>query len=310
MAQAFATLSCLAEDRIILGVGTGESMNEVPVGIDWPEQSERFARLREAITLIQQLWAEEFVTFEGEYYKTHNATVYDRPTNPVPIYIAASGPAAARLAGRIGDGFICTSGKGEELYTETLLPSLAEGAEKAGRDVSTMDRMIEMKVSFDTDYARAKEDTKVWAALALPSEKKLGVHDPREMEVLAKEAEPYAHTRWLVSSDPDEHVEQIAPYIGWGFNHLVFHFPGEAQVEAIDRYAEHDPAEAAQPASADGAARRRATPPGGTQPCPTITGWPASGCCSCSTASPWQRSGRSPRSSSRAAGSGPSRSAC
>ncbi len=238
VAQAFATLSCLAENRIILGVGTGESMNEVPVGIDWPDQSERFGRLREAITLIKQLWAEEFVTFDGEYFKTHDATVYDRPTYPVPIYVAASGPAAARLAGRIGDGFICTSGKGEELYTKTLLPSLAEGAEKAGRDVSTMDRMIEMKVSFDTDYARAKEDTKVWAALALPSDKKLGVHDPREMEVLAKEAEPYAHTRWLVSSDPDEHVEQIAPYIGWGFNHLVFHFPGEAQVEAIDRYAE------------------------------------------------------------------------
>ena len=92
MAQAFATLSCLAEDRIILGVGTGESMNEVPVGIDWPEQCERFARLREAITLIKELWAEEFVTFDGEYFKTHEATVYDRPTDPVPIYVAASGP--------------------------------------------------------------------------------------------------------------------------------------------------------------------------------------------------------------------------
>jgi coenzyme F420-dependent glucose-6-phosphate dehydrogenase len=238
VAQAFATLSCLAEDRIILGVGTGESMNEVPVGIDWPEQSERFARLREAITLIKELWAEDFVSFEGQFFRTHEATVYDRPNNPVPIYIAASGPAAARLAGRIGDGFICTSGKGEELYTATLLPSLAEGAEKAGRDVSGMDRMIEMKVSFDTDYDRAKEDTKVWAALALPADKKVGIHDPREMEVLAREAEPYAHTRWLVSSDPDEHVEQIAPYVGWGFNHLVFHFPGEAQLEAIDRYAD------------------------------------------------------------------------
>jgi coenzyme F420-dependent glucose-6-phosphate dehydrogenase len=238
VAQAFATLSCLAEDRIILGVGTGESMNEVPVGIDWPEQGERFARLREAITLIKELWAEDFVTFDGQFFKTHEATVYDRPKNPVPIYVAASGPAAARLAGRVGDGFICTSGKGEELYTQTLLPSLAEGADKAGRDVSGMDRMIEMKVSFDTDYDRAKEDTKVWAALALPGDKKLGVHDPREMEVLAKEAEPYAHTRWLVSADPDEHVEQIAPYIGWGFNHLVFHFPGEAQLEAIDRYAD------------------------------------------------------------------------
>jgi coenzyme F420-dependent glucose-6-phosphate dehydrogenase len=94
VAQAFATLSCLAEGRIILGVGTGESMNEVPVGIEWPDQSERFARLREAITLIKQLWAEEFVNFEGEYFKTHDATVYDRPTYPVPIYVAASGPAA------------------------------------------------------------------------------------------------------------------------------------------------------------------------------------------------------------------------
>jgi coenzyme F420-dependent glucose-6-phosphate dehydrogenase len=238
VAQAFATLSCLAEGRIILGVGTGESMNEVPVGIEWPDQSERFARLREAVTLIKQLWAEEFVNFEGTYFKTHDATVYDRPKIPVPIYIAASGPAAARLAGRIGDGFICTSGKGEELYTQTLLPSLAEGAEKAGRDVSGMERMIEMKVSFDTDYDRAKEDTKVWAALALSGDKKTGVHDPRELEQLAKEAEPIAHTRWLVSADPDEHVEQIAQYVDWGFNHLVFHFPGEDQEAAVIRYGE------------------------------------------------------------------------
>ena len=118
----------LAPKRVILGVGTGESMNEVPVGVDWPEQSERFARLKEAVTLIQQLFREEFVTFEGEHYRTHEATIYDRPEEPVPIYIAASGPAAARLAGRIGDGLICTSGKGPELYTDVLLPGLAEGA--------------------------------------------------------------------------------------------------------------------------------------------------------------------------------------
>jgi coenzyme F420-dependent glucose-6-phosphate dehydrogenase len=236
VAQAFATLGCLAPGRVILGVGTGESMNEVPVGVDWPEQAERFARLREAIALIRQLWTEEFVTFHGEFFHTHEATIYDLPKEQVAIYIAASGPAAARLAGRTGDGFICTSGKGAELYTDTLLPALAEGAEKAGRDVAGIDRMIEMKVSFDHDLAQAMEDTKVWAALALPVEKKVGVHDPREMEILAKEAEPYAHRRWLVSSDADEHVEQIAPYLGYGFNHLVFHFPGDEQEEAIARY--------------------------------------------------------------------------
>ena len=238
VAQAFASLSCLAPGRVILGLGTGESMNEVPVGIDWPDQKERFARLREAVELIGQLWREEFVSFEGQFFRTHEATIYDRPATLVPVYIAASGPAAARLAGRVASGFICTSGKGEELYTETLLPALAEGADKAGRDVTTIDRMIEMKVSFDTDRARALEDTKVWAALALPGEVKAGVHDPRDLERLAREAEPYAHRRWLVSSDPDEHVEQIAPYLGYGFNHLVFHFPGEAQEAAIGRYAE------------------------------------------------------------------------
>ena len=140
VAQAFATLGCLAPGRVILGVGTGESMNEIPVGIEWPEQSERFARLKESVTLIQQLFREDFVTFEGEYYRTHNATIYDRPDEPVPIYIAASGPAAARLAGRIGDGLICTSGKGAELYTETLLPAVEEGAAKAGRDAEPRSR--------------------------------------------------------------------------------------------------------------------------------------------------------------------------
>ncbi len=238
VAQAFASLACLAPGRVILGVGTGESMNEVPVGIDWPEQSERFARLRESVQLIQRLFREEFVSHDGDYYRTHNATIYDRPDEPPPIYIAASGPAAARLAGRIGDGLICTSGKGAELYTETLLPALEEGAAKADRDAAGLARMIEMKVSFDTDADRAREDTKVWAALALPGDKKMGVEDPREMERLAKEAEPYAHTRWLVSADADEHLEQIRTYVDYGFDHLVFHFPGEDQEGAIARYGE------------------------------------------------------------------------
>ena len=164
----------------------------------------------------------------------------------MPIYIAASGPAAARLAGRVADGFICTSGKGPELYTETLLPAVAEGIEKAGRDPADVELMIEMKVSFDTDRARAMEDTKVWAALALSGEQKMGVEDPLEMERLAKGVEDVAHRRWLVSDDPDEHVEQIRPYLEWGFRHLVFHFPGEDQERAIALYAEHVLPEAAR----------------------------------------------------------------
>jgi coenzyme F420-dependent glucose-6-phosphate dehydrogenase len=240
VAQAFATLGCLTPGRVILGVGTGESMNEVPVlDIEWPDTKERFARLKEAVELISRLWREDFVTHEGTYYRTRNATVYDRPETPVPIYIAASGPAAARLAGRVGDGFICTSGKGMELYRETLLPAVAEGAAKAGRDLADLDLTIEMKVAFDTDRRRALEDTRIWAALALPGEVKMGVEDPREMERLAAELPlEKAASRWLVSDDPDEHVEQIRPYIELGFRHLVFHAPGDDQRRFLRLYGE------------------------------------------------------------------------
>jgi coenzyme F420-dependent glucose-6-phosphate dehydrogenase len=238
VAQAFATLGCLAPDRVILGVGTGESLNEVVVGAAWPDQKERFRRLKESVLLIQQLFREDFVSFEGEFYQTHNATLYDKPANPVPVFIAGSGPAASRLAGRIAEGYISTSGKPTELYTEKLLPAVAEGLEKAGRSDDGISRMIEMKVSFDTDRARAMEDTKIWAALALSGEQKMGIEDPREMERLAATVEDVAHRRWLVSDDVDEHIEQIRPYLEWGFDHLVFHFPGDDQERAMALYAE------------------------------------------------------------------------
>ncbi|MBS7538964.1 glucose-6-phosphate dehydrogenase (coenzyme-F420) [Ancylobacter lacus] len=238
VAQAFGTLGQMFPGRVILGVGTGESLNEVPAtGGPWPEMKERFARLREAVRLIRQLWSEERVTFEGEYYRTEGATIYDRPDQPVPIYIAGAGPMIAKYAGRAGDGFICTSGKGWDLYTETLLPNVAEGLAASGRDGAGYDRMIEMKVSFDTDLARAREDTRLWAALALSAEEKMSVEDPLEMERLA-DALPAERTakRWIVSTDPDEHVEKIGAYIALGFRHLVFHAPGADQERFLRLY--------------------------------------------------------------------------
>lgn len=148
VAQAFGTLACLYPDRLLLGVGSGEAMNEVGVtGVEWPGFAERFARLREAVELIRALWREERVSFDGTYYRTSGATVYDRPDRPVPIYVAAGGPVMAKYAGRVADGFICTSGKGMELYRDTLLPAVAEGMAAAGRDRAGIDRMIEIKLS-------------------------------------------------------------------------------------------------------------------------------------------------------------------
>ena len=235
VAQMAATIEGLAPGRAFLGIGTGESMNEVPLGIAWPEIKERFARMRESVELMQRLWKEEFVTFEGQFYRTKNATIYERPASGrVPLYIAATGEAAARLAGRVGDGFICTSGKGEELYTTTLIPAVREGAKKAARDATAIDMMIEVKVSYDADAKRAMDDTLHWAALALPGEQKVGVEDPREMERLAATLTPaQTASRWIVSSDPDEIAERIGAYVKMGFGHLLIHGPGPDQERFI-----------------------------------------------------------------------------
>jgi coenzyme F420-dependent glucose-6-phosphate dehydrogenase len=237
VAQAFATLGCLFPGRVVLGVGSGESMNEVPLGADWPEPKERFARLREAVSLIRRLWTEERVTFEGTYYRTEQATIYDRPEVPVPIYVAASGPAATRYAGREGDGYITTSGKAASLYTDTLLPAVQEGVQKSGRTMADLDLQIEVKVSFDHDRQRALEDCRFWGALALSPEEKTGVEDPLEMQRLA-DALPIerAASRFIVSDDPDEHVASILRYADLGFNHLVFHAPGPDQERFLRLY--------------------------------------------------------------------------
>lgn len=125
-----------------------------------------------------------------------------------------------------------------ELYSETLLPAVRQGAEAARRDYDSIEKMIEVKVSFDSDYSRAMADTRLWAALALPAEDKVGIEDPREMETRAIAVADQAHRRWLVSSNPDEHLEQLKPYVELGFRHLVFHAPGEDQVRFLRLYGE------------------------------------------------------------------------
>lgn len=240
VAHAFGTLGVLYPGRIALGIGSGEALNEVAVArMQWPDFKERFARLREAVELIRKLWTAERVTFEGEYYQTTDVSIYDRPEEPVPIYIAAGGPVMAKYVGRKGDGFICTSGKGMDLYTEKLLPALAAGAEQEGRDVSAIDKMIEIKLSWDPDEDRALENTRFWAPLSLTPEQKASFEDPIEMEKAA-DALPIEQVarRWIVASRPDDAIAQIKQYTDAGFNHLVFHGPGHDQERFLRTFAE------------------------------------------------------------------------
>ena len=238
IAQAFATLGCLYPGRIFLGLGTGEALNETAVsGADWPDFKERFARMREAITLMRELWSGDEVSFDGEYYRTVGATIYDRPDESVPIYVAAGGPVVARYAGRSADGFICTSGKGMGLYTGELIPAVTEGAEKVGRTLTDLDRMVEVKISYDRDPERALENCRFWSPLSLSAEQKHSVDSAVEMERLADELPiEQVAKRWIVASTPDEAMAELQPYIDAGFNHLVVHGPGQDQERFLTQF--------------------------------------------------------------------------
>jgi len=243
IAQAFASLGCLYPGRVIAGFGTGEALNEIATGFrgageqDWPEFKERFARLRESVRLMRELWVGDRVSFEGEYYSTHDASIYDVPEGGVPVYIAAGGPTVAKYAGRAGDGFICTSGKGMELYTEQLIPAVKEGAAASGRSFDDLDRMIEIKLSYEETEEAALENTRFWSPLSLSKEQKHDITDPVEMEQAA-DALPIEQIakRWIVGTDPDAIVADIKEYVDWGFNHLVFHAPGHDQRRFLDLF--------------------------------------------------------------------------
>jgi len=243
IAQAFASLGVLYPGRVIAGFGTGEALNEIATGFrgageqDWPEFKERFARLRESVRLMRELWVGDRVSFEGDYYSTHDASIYDVPEGGVPVYIAAGGPTVAKYAGRAGAGFICTSGKGAALYTEQLIPAVKEGAAASGRSFDDLDRMIEIKLSYEETEEAALENTRFWSPLSLSKEQKHDITDPIEMEKAA-DALPIETIakRWIAGTDPDAVVADIKQYVDWGFNHLVFHAPGHDQRRFLELF--------------------------------------------------------------------------
>src|SRR5581483_10378934 len=107
IAQAAATAAVQLEGRFVLGVGSGEALNEHILGDPWPSVGVRQQMLEEAVDVIRLLHGGEQVSFHGEFYEVHDARIYTCPDDPVPIYVSGFGPQATELAGRIGDGF-CT----------------------------------------------------------------------------------------------------------------------------------------------------------------------------------------------------------
>jgi G6PDH family F420-dependent oxidoreductase len=117
IAQAAATAAQMMAGRFFLGLGSGENLNEHVFGDKWPPVATRQGMLVEAIEIMRELWQGKLTSFEGQYYTVENARIYSLPEEPPPIYVAASGPEAARIAGKVADGLIGTS-LDEELLKE------------------------------------------------------------------------------------------------------------------------------------------------------------------------------------------------
>jgi F420-dependent hydroxymycolic acid dehydrogenase len=235
VAHAFATLGSLYPGRVVLGLGTGEALNEQSATGQWGPYRERAARLVEAIGLIRRLWSGEWIDFDGEYFTVRNARIFDLPSEPVPIYVAASGEKSAAIAGRESDGWIT------DPYTarkrDDVCSAFEQGARDAGKDPSKLARVVELWC-----VAGAREEAlaaaPLWQFLPIFNDV-VNVADPREVQRISmeKSSPERAVNGWLVSPDPADHVQGIEDLVARGATHIFIHTPQPDQRKVIDFYA-------------------------------------------------------------------------
>jgi coenzyme F420-dependent glucose-6-phosphate dehydrogenase len=238
IAQAAATIACLASGRFYLGVGTGEALNEYSSVAQWPDYAERQARLAEAIGLMRALWTGEKITRKGAYYECQGAKLYTRPDSPIPIYISSMVPDSAHFAGQYGDGLITVGGEEPDTYAE-MLKNFEQGAREAGKDPSTLPRMIELSVDWSDDADKVIELRKqYWAGAMVPAMFTHRIHTPKLSETNGKVVgSEVIRQSTCISTDAAEHVKNARRYIDMGFDYLIFHSASDqkAMIEAYGR---------------------------------------------------------------------------
>jgi coenzyme F420-dependent glucose-6-phosphate dehydrogenase len=221
VAQVFATLGVMFPNRVFLGVGRGEALNEVPAGNTWPSNLERFQRLKEAIHLIKKLWTEEWVNFTGQYYWVKDSNLYTRPQRPIPLYIAGLKPQSAQLAGEEGDGFI-TNELDVESIKNKLLPAVKEGTRRSGKDYDSLEKILFIPASYDEDLQKALQSIRFWRGAMIKAFFEVDVHDPRIIEENAQViGDDTLQEMLLVISNAEEGIKKLKKYTDLGFNEIV-----------------------------------------------------------------------------------------
>ncbi len=228
VAHAFASLAILYPGRVFLGLGTGERLNEQAATTQFGPYQERHDRLVEAIQLIRQLWSGQRISFQGRYFQTNQLKLYDLPSTPPPIFVAAGGPKSAHLAGQYGDGWIAEA---DSMKDQKLVAAFNQGARDSGRDPATLGKRAEMfaVVGNQTEINRAAE---LWRFTGG------AVDQPNPVEIQrAAQVNPLDKViaGWTTGTDPATHIGAVQAVLDTGATPFM-HFAQQDPIAAIEFY--------------------------------------------------------------------------
>jgi coenzyme F420-dependent glucose-6-phosphate dehydrogenase len=233
IAQALATLERLFPGRAFAGIGSGESLNESPVGGEWPDPEEQLAMLEEALEIVRRLLDGERLTREGRF-PMNDAVLHTRPERRPPLYVSAFHEGAARVAGRHGDGLWTLADP------EQAPPLIDAYRDEAGADAGEI--VLQASFSWAETEEAAFAGANVWKAALVDEYYTDDWHDPRRMQEHAQATITDEELRegFLLGPDPDHHVERIRAVEELGATTVVLmNVSGADPHGAIRFYGEH-----------------------------------------------------------------------
>src|SRR5687767_68830 len=220
------SLEELYPGRVFLGVGSGEALNEVPLGIDWPSPGEKLARFEAGLEAIDRLWNGETVTMDGGWFSLREAKLYTRSRTRPKMYVSAFGPQAAAIAGRFGDGLWTL---GDPQAAPEIIEAYRESCGKHGREPGEV--IMQSGIAWARDEDAALAGARKWKPTQMDEVYRDDIHDPAEMQRLADEKlsdDEFAKQGFIVGSDPDAHAERIREIADAGASVVCLQLIGDA----------------------------------------------------------------------------------
>lgn len=238
VAQAAATMGAMFPGRFWLGLGSGEALNEHVTGGVWPEPHVRLKMMQEAIDIIKKLFSGKVARHDdGRHFTMERVRLWTLPEQPVPIYVATAGPVTAEWTGRNCDGLITPGASIDKL--KMLIGKFEDGARSAGRDPSTMPKLLQLHMSWAETQEEAMQSALTeWPNGGMPFPKQ-DIRSPEDFAEIAKLVRPeHFKNRMLISPDLDEHRSYIQRFVDLGFDEIHVHNVGRNQEQFIRAFGE------------------------------------------------------------------------